>query len=328
MSKLKRRRKAKKVFFLTSTFIISLLLSGYCIVLLLLKGPSPTLSNLLISTMMETRRGKAIVHMLFSNEEVDLIMKRNTLNKTEQVTNNNNEPFVISPDKKNLIEVVDIQGATFKGKLMIVHDPSRISLGVNTLMATDKQSGFLVEDFIASEHAIGGINAGGFDDPGGKGDGSIPYGIVIKDGKLVNGKPSDYNNVIGFNTANRLIVGNMTAEQALSYDLKNAVTFGPVLIVNYEPVVITGAGGGLNPRTLIGQREDGAVLLMTIDGRQTTSLGASYSDCIELMLKYGAMNAANLDGGSSTVMVYEGKIINSVVSMNGDRRVPTAWIVK
>lgn len=328
MSKLKRRRKAKKVFFLTSSFIISLLLSGYCVVLLLLKGPSPTLSNLLISTMMETRRGKAIVHMLFSNEEVDLIMKRNTLNKTEQVTNNNNEPFVISPDKKNLIEVVDIQGATFKGKLMIVHDPSRISLGVNTLMATDKQSGFLVEDFIASEHAIGGINAGGFDDPGGKGDGSIPYGIVIKDGKLVNGKPSDYNNVIGFNTANRLIVGNMTAEQALSYDLKNAVTFGPVLIVNYEPVVITGTGGGLNPRTLIGQREDGAVLLMTIDGRQTTSLGASYSDCIELMLKYGAMNAANLDGGSSTVMVYEGKIINSVVSMNGDRRVPTAWIVK
>ena len=91
---------------------------------------------------------------------------------------------------------------------------------------------------------------------------------------------------------------------------------------------VTGTGGGVNPRTVIGQREDGAVLLLVIDGRQTTSLGASYSDCIDIMTQYGAMNAANLDGGSSSVMVYDGQIINNVVSMNGDRKVPTAFIVK
>ena len=46
------------------------------------------------------------------------------------------------------------------------------------------------------------------------------------------------------------------------------------------------------------------------------------------MLEYGAINAANLDGGSSSVMVYKGEIINNIVSMRSDRTVPTAWIVK
>ena len=120
----------------------------------------------------------------------------------------------------------------------------------------------------------------------------------------------------------------MTGGQALEYGLVNAVTFGPPLIINYEPQPITGTGGGLNPRTAIGQREDGAVLLLVIDGRQTTSLGATYADIISIMQEYGAMNAANLDGGHSTCMVYEGQIINNVVSLYGERAVPTAWVVK
>ena len=152
--------------------------------------------------------------------------------------------------------------------------------------------------------------------------------VFIQDGELVSGSLDDYNSVIGFNEQNKLIVGNMTGRQALEYGLRDAVTFKPIFIVNYVPVEVTGTGGGVNPRTVIGQREDGAVLLLVIDGRQTTSLGASYSDCIDIMTQYGAMNAANLDGGSSSVMVYDGQIINNVVSMNGDRKVPTAFIVK
>ena len=70
------------------------------------------------------------------------------------------------------------------------------------------------------------------------------------------------------------------------------------------------------------------MLLLVIDGRQTSSLGASYEDCIDLMLKNNAIVAANLDGGSSSVMYYNGKTINNVVSMNGERLVPTAWVVK
>ena len=160
------------------------------------------------------------------------------------------------------------------------------------------------------------------------GDGSSPQGIVIHDSKIVFGSPSDYECLIGFNTAHHLIVGNMTGQDALDWGITDAVTFGPVLVYDGHACAITGTGGGLNPRTIIGQRSDGAVLLLVIDGRQTSSLGASYEDCIDIMLENNAVVAANLDGGSSSVMYYNGKIINNVVSMNGERLVPTAWVVK
>ena len=58
----------------------------------------------------------------------------------------------------------------------------------------------------------------------------------------------------------------------------------------------------------------------------STSLG--YQDIIDIMQQYDAVNAANLDGGNSTVMVYDGETLNTTVSIKGDRRVPTAFIVK
>ena len=278
--------------------------------------------------MMETRRGKKIAHMFFTDEELTAKLSKNSVSYTEQITYNNEDDFIIPEEEKDKIEIVDIQGGTYKGKLMIVRDPSRIQLGVNTLMSSENASGFLVQDYVDKEGAIAGINAGGFEDPNGQGDGSIPYGVVIKDGELVAGKEDAWVSLIGFNEHDHLIVGNMTAAEALSWGITDAVTFGPIFIVDGSPVAVTGTGGGLNPRTVIGQRADGAVLLLVIDGRQTTSLGATYEDCINIMLEYGAINAANLDGGSSSVMVYKGEIINNIVSMRSDRTVPTAWIVK
>ena len=84
----------------------------------------------------------------------------------------------------------------------------------------------------------------------------------------------------------------------------------------------------LNPRTVIGQRYDGAFLLMVLDGRQPSSFGSTYQDIIDIMQQYDAVNAANLDGGNSTVMVYDGETLNTTVSIKGDRRVPTAFIVE
>lgn len=322
------RRSSRKALIVVLTIGLSMGLFGYSALLIILKGPSPTFSNLIISTMMETRRGKKIARMFFTNEELTAKLSKNSVSYTEQITYNNEEDFIIPEEEKDKIEIVDIQGGTYKGKLMIVRDPSRIQLGVNTLMSSENASGFLVQDYVDKEGAIAGINAGGFEDPNGQGDGSIPYGVVIKDGELVAGKEDAWVSLIGFNKHDHLIVGNMTAAEALSWGITDAVTFGPIFIVDGSPVAVTGTGGGLNPRTVIGQRADGAVLLLVIDGRQTTSLGATYEDCINIMLEYGAINAANLDGGSSSVMVYKGEIINNIVSMRSDRTVPTAWIVK
>ena len=334
MAKRKRNRTRKikpftilqKTYMIAAVFILVGLMTVYGAAMIVLKGPSVTVSNLLTSTMMETRTLKSVARLFFSEEEMETIMNRNSVSDTDEITDSETD-FVIDESKKDKIEIIDIKGPTYEGKLMIVYDPSRIHLAVNSDLGNANE-GYFVEEYVKANDAIGGINAGGFDDPNGQGTGGIAYGIVIQDGELVSGGLDDYNSVIGFNEQNKLIVGNMTGRQALEYGLRDAVTFKPIFIVNYVPVEVTGTGGGVNPRTVIGQREDGAVLLLVIDGRQTTSLGASYSDCIDIMTQYGAMNAANLDGGSSSVMVYDGKIINNVVSMNGDRKVPTAFIVK
>ena len=89
-----------------------------------------------------------------------------------------------------------------------------------------------------------------------------------------------------------------------------------------------GISSGLNPRSAIGQRADGAVLLLIIEGRQANSLGATYADLIKVMLDFEAVNAANLDGGSSSMLYYKGEYLTNGVVLTGSRRLPTAFIVR
>ena len=127
-----------------------------------------------------------------------------------------------------------------------------------------------------------------------------------------------------------LHVGTMSAQQALDRDLRWACPFTPTLIVNGEPEhswQVT--DGSVNPRTAIGQRADGAVLMLVIDGRQMHSVGCSFGDVRDVMIDFGAVNACNLDGGSSTVMYYKGEYINSPSSASGtSRTLPNGFLFK
>jgi len=134
--------------------------------------------------------------------------------------------------------------------------------------------------------------------------------------------------VIGFDNDNKLVVGTMTGREAIDRGVRDAVEWGPALIVNGEALDAGSSGGGYNPRTAIGQRADGAVILLLIDGRQPGSLGASYNDLIDIMLCEGAVNAANLDGGLSSTMYYDGEVINKGYSLYGERPIPTAVLVR
>ena len=103
-------------------------------------------------------------------------------------------------------------------------------------------------------------------------------------------------------------------------------------MINGEPREMNGMGSGLNPRTAIGQRADGALLLLVTDGRgKSGHLGASASDLINVMMKYGAVNAANLDGGSSSCMYYDGDYLMTSVTFyytNSSWKLPLAFVVK
>jgi len=188
----------------------------------------------------------------------------------------------------------------------------------------------VLHDIAARYDAIAAINGGGFDDSGGLGNGGRPIGLVISGGEVLkNASPnSDHNIVMGFNQDNVLIIGKMTTEQAVEKGLRDALAFGPALVVNGEAATVKGSSSGLNPRTAIGQRADGAVLMLVIDGRQASSLGATYADLISVMLEFGAVNAANLDGGSSSMLWYNGEYLNKGVILTGSRELPTAFIVR
>lgn len=225
------------------------------------------------------------------------------------------------------IEFHKVSGAAYRGIMMVVKDPSRVMVGTSAKVYEEGVPGRKVVDIISSYNAVAGVNAGGFEDHNGTGDGGIPIGLVISEGRMLYGDLESRYDIIGLNKDNVLVVGSMTASKALQTGIRDAVSFGPALIVNGEPTKAS-KGGGLNPRTAIGQRKDGAILLLVIDGRQSASLGASYGDITQIMLKYGAVNAANLDGGSSSVMYYKGKLLNTCCSLYGPREMPTCIIVK
>jgi len=171
-------------------------------------------------------------------------------------------------------------------------------------------------------NALIAINGGGFEDPNFNSNGANPLGITISDGKVITDKYyGGSGGLIGFTEDDKLVLGKMTVKQAQEMKVRDATTFGPFLIVNGKPSEVLGNGGwGTAPRTAIGQRKDGIVLFLVIDGRTVTKPGADMNDLIEIMQNYGAYNAANLDGGTSSVMVVDGEIINDPIDSSGAHR--------
>lgn len=320
-----------RIFIVLGLVILFLLFFILGTITVVFRGPSETAKGLLATTLMETSAMKFVPRMYFSEEEVELLLKKNSAVAVDEITDTSlvviekkeESSEEIKPEEN--IEIIDISSSTYKGKLMIVKDPSKVKVSVSAENFGDGK-GMKIDEHVEKEGAIAGVNAGGFADENGMGNGGQPLGLVIKDGRVVSGLET-YSCVIGFDYEDKLVVGSMKGTEAVERGLRDAVSFGPVYIVNGKRSEVIGTGGGVNPRTCIGQRADGAVLLLTIDGRQATSLGATHSDCIDILEEYGAVNAANLDGGSSTTMYYDGEIQNVPATVYGPRDIPTAFVV-
>ncbi len=225
------------------------------------------------------------------------------------------------------IRIEDIFGETFRGKMMLVKDPSRITVGVLGGYSADGYGKYLYK-FIEDYGAIGGINGGGFADEEGKGNGGCPDGFVIKDGKIIYGENVGVcNNFVGFDADHNLMLRSCSAKQALAAGAVEGFTFemGSVLVRDGNPA--KKLGGGYNPRTAIGQTEDGTILLVVIEGRHAASLGATRDDLVKIMVDYGAVNATMLDGGSSAEMRYDGEQLTRGSGLIGMRGLPNAVLI-
>lgn len=317
-----------KVFITLGVFLLFIIIFLYGALFMLCKGPSKKARDLFVTTCMETSFAKYFPMMVLSDSEIAQIQKANSITDNGMSTSTELDFTQVDTDETTPdIEIIDITGGTYKGKLMIVKDPARVVVGTSSESFSKEKDGKKLEQIIKDAGAVAGVNAGGFEDEGGVGNGGMPLGIVIKDGKLLSGSLNQQYTMAGFDDKNMLHVGSMTGQEAMDKNIRDAVSFGPALIINGESMEVSGNGGGLNPRTAIGQRADGAVLILVIDGRQPHSLGASFKDLIEIMEEYEAINAFNLDGGSSSMMYYEGELITVCASIYGPRKIPTAILV-
>ena len=287
------------------------------------KGPSTEVRDIFVVTVQQSAAAKPLAYLFLSEEEVDSIMKANSA--AQENTISDSSSVVIDQDKvSDEISVIDIYGPAYNGKMMIIKDPSRVY--VYSIPSYNVDHGMYLSEMVEAEGAVGGVNGGGYLDANSSRAGTMPYGFVFSKGECRNGAYDSFS-VAGFDQNNKLVVGYMSYQEAVNRGIRDALTWGPPLIIDGYPVDV-GYGGGLNPRTAIGQTADGTVLLLVIDGRQPSSIGASYNDLIGIFLEYGAVNAYNLDGGNSAGMVYNGEVVNNMAGINGEKCIPTAVLVK
>ena len=329
------------------TIILILFIVGGSSGLFLLYGPWHGFRDWLITTAMTTLNHQWLATMFYSDETIAEVLGNNTVIESGEDTNtdeveivsnlnttqyaNEYEKAILQKDAGNdLYKVIEISGKGYTGHLVAVYDPSKIS--VCTTKYLGKKGQYIV-DMAKENNAVVAINGGGFVDPNYNSLGGVPQGTVIKNGKIVSNRTfKKTGGIIGFTKDNKLILARMTANEAIKNGVRDAVSFGPFLIVNGKASFIKGNGGwGEAPRTAIGQRKDGIVLFLVIDGRMVGRPGADMVDLTEIMQKYGAYNAANLDGGTSCGLVVNGQLINDPVNGNGKhktRMIATGFIVK
>lgn len=210
---------------------------------------------------------------------------------------------------------------------MIVNDAKKLRIGVPGKAGKGEK----VSSMVQRLGAVAGVNAGGFVDPEWKGNGFQPTGIVISGGKIFynDGDMNTANHIVAIDKEGRMIAGKYKPSELLQMGVQEAVTFAPRFIVNGVGQIKSQADGwGVAPRTAMAQKADGTIMFAIIDGRQPGySIGATLYDIQQIFLEKGAVTAANLDGGSSTVLVHDNKIVNRPSSEYGERYLPTAWLV-
>ncbi len=311
-------------------------------------GPVNYFRDLLVTTAMTTKSHKYIARTLYSENWINKILSKNYVEEVNEDTDIGEIDFSLMQESdtyesvyeeqilkreegNDLYKLIEISGNNYKGFLVAIYDPSRIELVLSNQFG---KKGQFLQNMAKDNNALVAINAGGFADAGGVGNGGIPTGTVIKDGQVVyKGDATGWSGgLAGFNNDNVLVLTKGSVDDALAAGMRDAVEFGPFLIVNGKRAIVKGNGGwGVASRTALAQRKDGIVLFLIIDGRQPGySLGVNMNELTNILVKYKAYNAVNLDGGASSSLVINNKIINKPCanSVTGERWIPNAWMLK
>ncbi len=341
----KEKNKKKRKWFRISKLTILVILLDILAIDALIVINNDQFKSFWIPTAMTTMKHKYLAYTLYDEDTVNKVMSENYIEQTTEEINldeivigtasekthysNKYEQELFTRDPGNdVYKTIRIIEPRYKAWLIGIYDPADVELAVSSKLGRAGQS---VNTLVKNNGGLVGINGGGFEDLDGWGNGSIPYGAIIKNGEKVWYHPGGDGGLIGFTADHKMYLTTKSAEEAIQDGMMDAVEFGPFLIVNGKTAKIHGDGGwGIAPRSVIAQRKDGVVLFLIIEGRLPGySTGASMNDVIDVLLRYKAYNAANLDGGASSTMSIEGKLWNrpSAGGEYGGRTVSNAWIV-
>ncbi len=345
-----------RLLLMVVTLVVALAIVLFATLKMLCSDTFPNVQNTFVTTILETGQLKFLASWFLSPEEIQAIVDQNSMEAFNvQVDTNLIQPGSFgsvdvetgqTQEETADIEIVEVAGGTFTGTMMIVKDPSRVSLAT---IYPWKEYGVTLDTLVKNNNAVGGINGGLYNST--NNSGGSPYGVIVSNGEIQHNKPREYAGLVlvGFTEDNILQIIDISKmssqdveDMVAEMKIRDAVTFQEEasdannhfvqLIINGESREMNGMGSGLNPRTAIGQRADGSVLMFVTDGRgKSGHLGASCADLIAVMEEFDAVNAANLDGGSSSCMYYNGEYLMSSVTFyytNSSWRLPAGFIVK
>lgn len=226
----------------------------------------------------------------------------------EKVYDNKYEAEILNKDEGNdAYKIIDLIVAGNKGWLVVVYDSSDVRIMKSRAFKTPNNDGKEnIIDMTARYGATIGVNGGGFYDDG-KVSKDIPFGYIIENGKVIYQSHNRQSDLIGMSNDNKLMLVHATGEEAIKMGMRDALEFGPFLIIDGKRQT------NLKPtraaRNMIAQRDDGIMLFLVTDG--ASYRGITFNEGIDVLEKYGATTAANLDGGASTQLVVNGKLLNS-----------------
>jgi exopolysaccharide biosynthesis protein len=254
--------------------------------------------------------------MFYTEKYIEQILARN-----EPVQDRSTDASALGNDWNEGIVFTEIKGEYYKGYVIKINDPKRL-----IFVRAVETTGNLLEQLTEKYNCQGGINASGYGDIRQRG---VPWGITIVDGKMTfNFSRGERHVMGGFNADYKMLVGKFTVDEIAAQNYLWALEFGPLLIVNGVKMEFTPFSGGLGPRTAIGQTAEGHILLVVVDGRQKMSVGATYQELQDILYDNSAVNAINLDGGSSSTMVYQGSVVNSPSDKDSERLLPNAILFR
>lgn len=331
---LKRKRVRQRNFFRLIFFLIfEVIFIGVTFPMLLLHGPFERAKKIYVSSAMETMNHQYLATWFLSDEEIATITNVSPGQSDNEPVESTDISDINFSDKDDDINIYNIDGGfKYKGYYLVIDNPKRIKIGVTSKL---EKEGETTSEIAQNNNAVAAINGGAFVDKTSvvwTGTGAFPDGIVMSEGKTIWNSVTDKDGtpLFGITDKGVLIVGKYSENELKKLNVKEALSFKPILIVNGKKATISNEpiGMGMASRTAIGQKKDGSIILLVIDGRQFGSLGATFEELQEIMLKLGAINAINLDGGRSTTMYYNGEVVNNPTNTMGERPIPTAVIVK